>query len=81
MMDDGRIVYIATDEKDKSFFRPLQEHYRVYFLNDFKHLLKGIDTHYFGKCDDGFKAGAMNVSSHTCCAPSIISIPRHKRHD
>ena len=67
MMDDGRIVYIATDEKDKSFFRPLQEHYRVYFLNDFKQLLKGIDSHYFGKCDDRLKGESREkVSSHTC---------------
>lgn len=48
MIQEGRVVYIATDEKDKTFFQPLQEHYRVYFLDDFKHLLKDIDSHYFG---------------------------------
>ena len=51
MIQDGRVVYIATDEKEKSFFRPLQEHYYVYFLDDFKHLLKGIDAHYYGKIE------------------------------
>ena len=48
MIPHGRVVYIATDEKDKSFFRPLQEHYHVYFLDDFMHMLKDVDSHYFG---------------------------------
>ena len=31
----GDIVYVATDERDKSFFKPLQDHYILYFLDDF----------------------------------------------
>ena len=31
----GDVVYIATDEKDRSFFNPLMKHYKVFFLDDF----------------------------------------------
>ena len=30
----GDLLYIATDEKDHSFFQPLTAYYRVYFFND-----------------------------------------------
>jgi len=35
VFEEGDIVYIATDEKDKSFFLPLKEHYEIYFLDNF----------------------------------------------
>ena len=47
----GSTIFIATDEKDKSFFDIFKEHYEVYFLDDFKDLLIGIDYHYFGMID------------------------------
>lgn len=50
-LEKGSIVYIATDEKDKTFFRPLAEYYEVYFMNDFSHVLNGINTNYFGMID------------------------------
>jgi GDP-fucose protein O-fucosyltransferase len=43
-----RTVYIATDEKDKSFFEPLHQHHTILFLHDFDHLIKGIDPNYYG---------------------------------
>jgi GDP-fucose protein O-fucosyltransferase len=30
-----RILYIATDEKDKNFFLPFRQHFQVRFLSDF----------------------------------------------
>ena len=47
----GSTIFIATDERDKSFFDIFKEHYQVYFLDDFKDLLIGIDYHYFGMID------------------------------
>lgn len=38
------VLYIATDERKKEFFKPFKEHYDVYFLDDFKHLVSF--THY-----------------------------------
>ena len=32
-------LYIATDERKKDFFNPLKDHYKVYFLDDFKDLV------------------------------------------
>jgi len=44
-------VYIATDEKDQSFFDPFRKVYDVVFLDDFKDLLKGVNTNYYGMID------------------------------
>lgn len=32
---DGEVVYIATDEKNHSMFKPFEEGYRVRFLSDY----------------------------------------------
>ena len=51
MIQEGRTVYISTDEKDDSFFDPLREHYNLVFLKDFVHLLEGVNTNYYGMID------------------------------
>ena len=45
------MLYIATDERDKTFFKPFSEKHEVVFLDDFTHLLKGINTNYYGMLD------------------------------
>jgi len=50
-LEEGGLLYIATDEKDKSFFKPFKEHYDIVFLDDFKDLLKGINANYYGMLD------------------------------
>ncbi|KAL5538709.1 hypothetical protein UlMin_045397 [Ulmus minor] len=37
-IEDGRNLYIATNEPDKSFFDPLKDKYSTYFLNEFEDL-------------------------------------------
>ena len=44
--EQGGLLYIATDERDKPFFKPFKENYDIVFLDDFQHLLKGINTNY-----------------------------------
>jgi hypothetical protein len=40
----GTTIYVATDERDKSFFDPLREHYDLLFLDDFKEdVLKNVN--------------------------------------
>jgi hypothetical protein len=48
---DETTVYIATDERDKSFFNLLKEHYDVVFLDEFTEELKGLNTNYYGMVD------------------------------
>lgn len=48
---DNSTVYIATDHKPRDFFKPLEDHYHVYYLSDFKHLYEGINTNFFGMLD------------------------------
>jgi len=47
----GSTVYMATDERDKTFFRDMAAHYDLVFLDDFRHLLEGINTNYYGMID------------------------------
>ena len=47
-IEKGTTLFIATDERQTSFFDPFKEHYSIYFLDDFKHLLKDINTNHFG---------------------------------
>jgi hypothetical protein len=51
VLEEGGTVFIATDETDKSFFNPLRDHYKIYFLDDFQHLLGGQPMHKFGMLD------------------------------
>ena len=51
-MKPNTTIYIATDEKDKSFFDPFKQHgYDVYFLDDFLGLLQDVNTNYYGMID------------------------------
>ena len=44
-------VFIATDERNKTFFEPLEDHYDSYYLGDFEHLLEGVNPNYYGMID------------------------------
>lgn len=44
-------LYIATDEKDKSFFDVIKKHYDVVFMDDLMHLLDGINPNFYGNID------------------------------
>lgn len=48
---DGAVVYVATDERNKTFFAELQAHFDIVFLDDFLPLLNGIDSIYYGMID------------------------------
>jgi GDP-fucose protein O-fucosyltransferase len=50
-MTMGGVVYIASDETDQSFFKPLREAFDVVMLDDFKHLLEGVNSNYYGMID------------------------------
>lgn len=51
VLADGTTIYIATDERDKNFFRVLQEHYDVLFMDDFLPQLEGVNKNHFGMID------------------------------
>lgn len=50
LWEEHEILYIATDEKDRSFFDPIKEHHQIYFLSDFVDVagLNDIDPNYMG---------------------------------
>jgi GDP-fucose protein O-fucosyltransferase len=60
---DGTTLYMATDERDKSFFSPLKEHYDLVFLDDFHdEALVGINTNFYGATIAFFRLPAMPVT-------------------
>ena len=60
---DGDIVFVATDHHEKEFFKPLEDHYELYFLDDFIASSKGksrnvtavlgpeVNSNYYGMID------------------------------
>lgn len=48
---EGTTLYIATDERDRSFFAPFAQHYDVCFLGDFAHLIPNLSKNYYGMLD------------------------------
>lgn len=48
---ENSTIFIATDEKDASFFDPLRKHYNLLFLKDFHHLIEDLNTNYMGMLD------------------------------
>ena len=44
-------IYIATDERDKSFFDPMAKVYKLLFLDDFKVELGPVNSNYYGMID------------------------------
>lgn len=51
VIKEGTTVYIATDERDKTFFEDLAAHYDLIYLDDYLHLIKGINTNWYGMID------------------------------
>jgi hypothetical protein len=51
VLTENKTVYVATDERDKSFFDPLRKHYDLVFLDDFKHELEGVNSNLFNMLD------------------------------
>jgi hypothetical protein len=46
------VLYVATDERNKSFFDPLKQLYDVVFLDDFHdQALQGVNTNFYGMID------------------------------
>jgi hypothetical protein len=51
--DAGQLLYIATDETNRTWFSPLMEHYTVRFLDDYTKLagLDMLDPNFVGMID------------------------------
>ena len=51
VIKENRTVFIATDERDFSWFDPLKEHYNLLFLKDFEYLFPDLNPNYYGMLD------------------------------
>jgi len=50
-LQEGGSLYIASDERRKEFFEPLKAKYDVTFLDDYMHLIEGVNPNYYGMLD------------------------------
>jgi hypothetical protein len=50
-LTENKTVFVATDERNKTFFQPLKDHLDIVFLDDFKKELEGVNTNYYGMID------------------------------
>jgi len=39
VLEEASVVFVATDEENKTWYDPIREHYNLFFLDDFKDLL------------------------------------------
>lgn len=44
MLTKGATLYVATDERDKSFFEVFRKDYDLVFLDDFLHVIPDVNT-------------------------------------
>ena len=48
VIPEGTTVYVGTDERHKDFFKDMADHWDLLYLDDFMHLVEGIDKNYYG---------------------------------
>ncbi|KAL7535953.1 hypothetical protein ACHAWF_005321 [Thalassiosira exigua] len=48
---ENATVFVATDQKNRTFFEHLAAHYNLVFLNDFRSELKGVNSNFYGMID------------------------------
>jgi hypothetical protein len=51
VLAENATIFVATDERDKTFFDDLRKHYDVVFLDDFLSDLGDVNTNYYGMID------------------------------
>ena len=51
LIQPNSTIFIATDEKNRSYFDQLTQHYDLCFLDDFANELKNVNPNYFGIVD------------------------------
>ena len=60
LLEEGGTIFIATDEKNMTYFDPLREHYHLYFLNDFMDEVGTINKNFYGMLDQRIASRGRN---------------------
>jgi len=61
-LQEGSLVFVATDERNKAFFDDMKKHYKLKFLDDFKDILEGVNVNHYGMI--GKFSSCFNGCSH-----------------
>ncbi len=51
LLEKNSTIFIATDERNMTYFDPLREHYHLYFLHDFMDEVGSINKNFYGMLD------------------------------
>jgi len=60
LLKENSTIYIATDEKNATFFDPLRRHYNLYFLQDFEEEIGDINKNFYGMMDQRIASRGRN---------------------
>jgi hypothetical protein len=70
----SKTIFIATDEKNTTFFTPFKSHYHVFFLSDFMHLLEDVNSNYYALLDQLISSrGEIFIGTHYSTFTSYIN--------
>lgn len=70
----SKTVFIATDEKNMTFFTPFKNRYNVFFLGDFMHLLQDVNSNYYPLLDQLISSrGESFIGTHFSTFTSYIN--------
>ena len=47
-LDEGSCLFVALDEYDENFVKPIKEKHNLFHLHDFKDLLNGVNPNFYG---------------------------------
>ena len=50
-LQENATIFVATDHQERSFFKPMADHYDLVYLKDYKEELEGVNTNYYGMID------------------------------
>ena len=69
ILEKNSTIYIATDEKNRTYFDILTQHYDICFLDDFANEVKGINRNLFGIISPDPKSVARESRPPECRPP------------
>mmetsp|Transcript_30976 Transcript_30976/g.36147 ORF Transcript_30976/g.36147 Transcript_30976/m.36147 type:complete len:597 (-) Transcript_30976:143-1933(-) len=62
---NSKILFIATDERNMTYFEPFKKEYQIYFLNDFQIFIEDVNSNFYGLVDQLIAArGDIFVGTH-----------------
>jgi len=83
-LEEKSTIFIATDERNMTYFDPLRKHYHIYFLDDFMDEVGDINKNFYGMLDQriasrgrNFFGVSLSYLAAFCCWSVVCSWHKH----